>query len=144
MAKIDYFVFILFIFLFLLYYFSHGRKVTNFAQAERRAELARALLRRRKISEAKRPRPKPPWDGRVGHGPKPEQLSPKSRTKWDEPQGGARSGEKKIPQNSCGMKKSLYICNVIRARKGFYCTAKRQRSICLLSFSQIGTITFRK
>ena len=29
--------------------------------------------------------------GRVGHGQKPEQRLPKSRTKWDETQGGARS-----------------------------------------------------
>jgi hypothetical protein len=29
--------------------------------------------------------------GRVGHGQKPEQRPPKSRTKWDETQGGARS-----------------------------------------------------
>ena len=31
------------------------------------------------------------WVGRVGQGQKPEQRSPKSRTKWDETQGGARS-----------------------------------------------------
>ena len=33
----------------------------------------------------------PSRDGRVGHGQKPEQRLPRSRTKWVETQGGARS-----------------------------------------------------
>ena len=40
---------------------------------------------------------KPPRVGRVGHGQKPEQRLPKSRTKWVETQGGARSVTERLP-----------------------------------------------
>ena len=36
-------------------------------------------------------------DGRVGNGQKPEQRLPKSRTKWVETQGGARSVTERLP-----------------------------------------------
>ena len=38
-----------------------------------------------------------PQAGRVGHGQKPEQHLPKSRTKWVETQGGARSVTERLP-----------------------------------------------
>lgn len=37
------------------------------------------------------------WAGRMGQGQKPEQRRPKSRTKWDETQGGARSKTERLP-----------------------------------------------
>ena len=53
--------------------------------------LLRSCLPRNDVPDASNKHDPPPRVGRVGHGQKPEQRRPKSRTKWVETQGGARS-----------------------------------------------------